>query len=1071
MTDTVTAHGTGALRTMVAGLPHIMWIAAPDGTTDYVNQPGTAYAGYPAQANFGWDLVAHADDAERVRLGWEHATRTRTAYSVDCRLRRYDGEYRWHALRAGPIRDGLGAVVRWIGTATDIDAAKQLEADLRWAERTSTDRLALLETLLSKAPVGFGLVDREFRRVIVNEALAAFNGSTVAEQLGQPTCDLVPPFWPQLEPIYRGVLERGEAVLDIEVSGPSVVDASQTRHWLNSYYPVSVGHEVIGIGIVAVEITERKRAEEAYRKLAAIVECSADAIFGITADGIVSSWNAAAEALFGYTREEIIGKSNSILVPTGLLPEQEAVRARINAGGPAERLETTRRRKDGSIVDVLITSAPVNDETNAVVGRSVTVQDITERLAAHRALLSSQRQLAEAQKIAQVGSFEVDLRTGVMVRSDEQYVILGLDPETESSADSFLSMVHPDDWATVAEAWTNAVERGIAFDLVYRIVRPDSELRWVHARAIAERDEDGAPIKLIGILRDNTDRIEAMRVQQAADTRLEVGFEQAGIGAGILDLTGIPIRVNAAVCELLGRPKELLEGRSWLEYNHPDDVALEGAVLARLGSGHDSYADERRYIRPDGSVVWAALHITLVRDEEGHAQYYLAQLQDICERKQMEADLIQQALHDSLTGLPNQALLNDRLVHGLAGTRRRGSHLGVIFLDLDHFKVVNDSVGRPLGDDLLRHAADLIAAVIRPGDTVARFGGDEFVIVCDDVTIHETEEIAERVLAAVGQPCQLGGQQMTVTASVGVVLADAQATPESLVHDSDAAMYLAKAHGRNRVEVFDEALRSKTERRTATESGLRHALERNQFTVHYQPIVDLSTGEMVSAEALLRWNHPERGIISPAEFIPLAEETGLIQPIGAWVLEQACEQLVRWQRSMPSMTVAVNLSVRQILAPGIDDLVRDVLIRSGARPESLCLELTESVFMEDADYFVRTLTGLKSLGVTLSIDDFGTGYSSLSYLKQFPVDAVKIDRAFVDELGNHAHNSALVAAIIAMADALNLGVTAEGIETRSQLELLKKLQCKRAQGFYLARPMPAAAMNELVTKGHCWVID
>jgi EAL domain-containing protein (putative c-di-GMP-specific phosphodiesterase class I) len=358
--------------------------------------------------------------------------------------------------------------------------------------------------------------------------------------------------------------------------------------------------------------------------------------------------------------------------------------------------------------------------------------------------------------------------------------------------------------------------------------------------------------------------------------------------------------------------------------------------------------------------------------------------------------------------------------------------------------------------------------VIRPGDTVARFGGDEFVVVCDDVTIHETEEIAARVLHAMSQPCRIGDQQLTVTVSVGVVLADAQATPESLVRDSDAAMYLAKAHGRNRVEVFDEALRSKTERRTATESGLRHALERNQFTVHYQPIIDLSTGEMVSAEALLRWNHPERGLISPAEFIPLAEETGLILPIGAWVLEQACEQLVRWQRSMPSMAVAVNLSVRQVLAPGIADLVHDVLTRTGAPPGSLCLELTESVFMEDADYFIRTLTGLKSLGVTLSIDDFGTGYSSLSYLKQFPVDAVKIDRAFVDGLGNHAHNSALVAAIIAMADALNLGVTAEGIETADQLGLLKKLQCKRAQGYYLARPMPASVMNELVTHAHRW---
>jgi diguanylate cyclase (GGDEF)-like protein/PAS domain S-box-containing protein len=814
-----------------------------------------------------------------------------------------------------------------------------------------------------------------------------------------------------------------------------------------------------------------KTAEEERRRLSAIVDGSGDAILGVALGGEVTSWNAAAARLFGYTAKEIIGRPISLLAPEDRTGEQLAVRARLLAGGPAERLVTTRRRKDGSLVDVFITASPATDEAGNVVGQSVIAQDITEPLRAQRALEESERRLAEAQRIAHLGSFEIDLLSGQSTWSEEHYRILGLDPALEPSSALFASMVHPDDRAPLHEAWARATENGIPFDFVLRIVRADAEERWCHARAIAEVAADGTVVKMTGTLLDDSERVLAEGVRQAAETRFEIGFEQAAIGAAIADLDGIPIRANPALCSLFGRPEHLLVGRQWGEYTHPGEVPLWKATQSRVAAGHDTFEDERRYVRPDGTVVWASCHVTLVRDESRQPQYFFAQLQDITARKQMEEDLAHQALHDSLTGLPNRVLLTDRLVQGLARSRRRGSRLGVMFLDLDHFKVINDSLGHTAGDDLLRLTAERITATIRPGDTVARFGGDEFIIVCDDVTALQTEVIAQRVLDALRQPCLIGNEQMNPTASLGIAVADGDATAESLLRDSDAAMYRAKERGRGRVELFDEVLRSKGERRLATASELRWALERAEFTVHYQPIVDLSTGGMVSAEALLRWEHPDRGMVGPDEFIPLAEETGLIVPIGAWVLERAAQQLAYWQRCEPTISVAVNLSVRQMLAPDIAALVEDVLKRTGVRPAGLCLELTESVFMEDVEYFGRTLASLKNMGVRLALDDFGTGYSALSYLKRFPFDAVKVDRAFVDGLGTDPHDSALVAAIVAMADALDLEVTAEGVETAEQLAHLKKLHCRRAQGYYLDRPMPAAAITRLVAASHRWPVN
>jgi len=1058
-------------RLMVEEIPHIVWMATPDGAMDYVNRQGRVYAGLPAgAARAAWMTLVHIDDVEQVTLARELAARAGTPYRIECRIRRFDGAYRWHDLSGIPIQDKPTGVLKWIGTADDIDDAKVLEGELRSAANEGARNLALLETLQSKAPVGFGFVDRDYRRVLVNETLAAFNGSTVAEQVGQLVPDLVPLIWPRIEPLYRGVLETGTAVLGVEVDGPSEAHPLETRHWLLSYYPVRVDGEVIGIGIVAVDNTERIESERTHRLLSTIVENSGDAIFGSTKDGLVTSWNAGAEQLFGYTREDVLGKSFAVLSASGQISQER--HQRLVAGGPTERWETTCRRKDGSWVDVLVTVSPSLDKAGVVTGVSTIAQDISERVAAQRALEDTGRRLAEAQRISGIGSFEVNPVALEMTWSAQYYRVLGIDPALAPSAELFMSVVHPDDMPGLLVAWQTATETDESLDYSYRISRADSGARrTIKSRFQRSVAADGVTVTLTGTLKDDTDRIAAERDRRIAESRFEVAFEQAGIGTSILGLDGIPTRINAAGCAILGRPMQELVGKSWVAFDHPDEPSLGDVMTPWLAQGHDTYSAERRFLRPDGSVVWTDLHMTMVRQESGTPWYYLVQMQDVTESKRVSQELLHQALHDALTGLPNRALLTDRLLQGLVGTRRRGSNLGVILLDIDHFKMVNAAVGHSKGDELLVQAANRISAVIREGDTVGRFGGDEFVIVCDFVSTQETVHIAERILQAMSLPFFSGVSETRATASIGIAIADDTATPETLLRDAAAAMYLAKSRGRDRVEIFNEVLRARASEWMASTSALRHALDRGEFVVHYQPVVDLTTGVLLSAEALIRWEHPDRGFVSPDDFIPLAEESGLIVPIGAWVLGQACERLAKWQLTNPSMTVAVNLSVRQIVSPGIVDMVADALARGGVDPRTLCLEITESVFMNDADYFGETLLRLRALGVHLSIDDFGTGYSSLSYLKRFPVDAVKVDKAFVDGLGADPHDSALVAAIVAMADALRLVVTAEGVENPEQLRILRNLQCQRGQGYFLAQPMPAAEIDRLVVQGHRWSVD
>jgi len=504
------------------------------------------------------------------------------------------------------------------------------------------------------------------------------------------------------------------------------------------------------------------------------------------------------------------------------------------------------------------------------------------------------------------------------------------------------------------------------------------------------------------------------------------------------------------------------------DLTHPDDRESTAAEVRRLLSGDsEGFQIEKRNIRADGHEVWISASVSCVRDQSGAPLYLVSQSEDITERRAMHEHLAHAAIHDPLTALPNRVLFMDRLHTALSRSHRNGCHVAVIFMDLDRFKLVNDSLGHEGGDQVLRAVALRIQASVRPSDTVARFGGDEFTILCEDVSDESMAmELATRIAASLDEPLEIGGSELFVTASLGLTLSSYSIEPQRLLRDADTAMYRAKEQGRAGIELFDERNDTWSSGRLRTCNDLHLALQRDELELHYQPIVDLTTTTLVGAEALVRWQHPTRGLLLPAEFIDLAEDIGLIVPLGRWVLHEACRQAACWRKRRGDaghevwrQSISINVAPRQLASRDFSSQLAEVLEDTQMDPDGVWLEITESTLLQDPDQTITTLRALRDLGVHLSIDDFGTGYSSLSYLQQLPVECLKIDRTFVNGLGRHPESSAIVKAVIGLADSLGLACIAEGVETPTQAQAVRDLGCVLAQGYLFGRPQAASQLG------------
>jgi diguanylate cyclase (GGDEF)-like protein/PAS domain S-box-containing protein len=681
-----------------------------------------------------------------------------------------------------------------------------------------------------------------------------------------------------------------------------------------------------------------------------------------------------------------------------------------------------------------------------------------------------QDQLAEAQLVAHLGAWKHNFVTGETVWSDELYHLLGLNRDAEPGADAILSRVHPEDRGMVARELA-AVRGGAGlFASDFRITRDDGAVRWLQGRTTGTVVVAGAPEVISGTLQDVTELKEAEFNLRGAMSLLNATLDATADGILVVDGEGVITSFNRRFVELWRIPEEVLASRD-------DERALQ-FVLSQLADPDAFIAKVRElYAQPDidskdelpfldGRVFE---RFSTPQRVGGSTVGRVWSFRDVTEQKRIERELAHQAFHDPLTNLANQALFRDRVEHALARGARGGAAVAVLFVDLDDFKTVNDSLGHTAGDGLLVAVGERLRNGLRPTDTAARLGGDEFAILIEDVTDNgDVLGVATRLIAELQLPFPPADREIVIGASVGIAFDSPGVTADELLRNADLAMYSAKRRGKGRYEIYESEMHAAVVDRVALEADLRRGLARGELVVYYQPVISLATGRTSGVEALVRWQHPERGLLMPDAFISVAEETGLIRELGRQVLMTACADTRRWQRAHPDrwpMSVSVNVSPKQLQDDWLLGQVSQALDRAGLSAASLVLEITETALMEDTEATIGRLHALKALGLRLAVDDFGTGYSSLGRLEHFPIDILKIDRAFISAIDRtDAERAPLAQAILALAQALQLDAVAEGVETQAQADALKAFGCRHAQGYFFARPMTADAIDAFVER-------
>ncbi len=946
----------------------------------------------------------------------------------------------------------------------------------RAADRALGETSTRLSTALEAMLDGFGLFSAvrdadgelvDFTWDYVNAAGVATYGRSPGDLVGRRMCEVAPGIRESgLFDEYRRVAETG-AALTLDALRYSDIGKGGTVDGTFDVHASKLGD---GLVLVWREVSERRRQERALaeakeqvqrerERFRAALESIPDG-FGVfsavrEADGelVDFTWdyvNAAGAATAGRRPEELVGR-------------------RLRETSPAMLWDDYRRVAETGVT--LAREAAVPDATFATNwydvraaklgdGLVIAWRDVTALKQASgyaRSLIEASQDPLET--ISAEGKITDVNAAAVTVTGVPREMLIGTD-----FADYF---TEPD---RAREGFRQVFARGSVTDIPLTVRHRDGRRTDLLCNASLYRDAAGNPLGVVAVGRDVTERGRQERALAEAKELFESAFDGAPIGIALVslhpDTPGRYLQINGALCGLLGYPADDLVGRSVLDVTHPDDAADNATLLAQLAhTTIERYRTDKRYVHADGHPIWVRVHSSPVRDASGRPSYAITHVEDVTETMQAQERLAHQAMHDPLTGLANRHLLIARLQHSLDELGRTDVAVAVLYLDLDDFKTVNDSVGHGAGDRFLAEVGRRLASVVRRHDTAARIGGDEFVIVAGQLAAdHDVARVIDRVQVALEPPIVIDGDTFAASASIGVVVTRAvDDDPSELLRAADTAMYRAKQAGRGRHEIFNETLRAEAIQRLDVEHDLHHAVDAGRLRLHYQPVVNLADGQMAGVEALLRLDHPTRGLLGPPDFLDVAESSGLIIPIGGWVIAEACRQQAAWQASLDRpLQMAVNLSGRQLLQADLCEHVSAIIDGAAMDPARLTLELTETVFTQASRSFLADLETLKARGVRFALDDFGTGYSSLAYLERFPVDVVKIGPTFVAGLGITTQDSTLVTAIVNLGHALHLTVVAEGVETPDQLAALQDMGCDLVQGFHFARPSPAERIPGLL---------
>ncbi len=807
---------------------------------------------------------------------------------------------------------------------------------------------------------------------------------------------------------------------------------------------------------------ERRQAQEAFSeselRFRALAESAPDAILTVDPAGSLLFANRAAEGLFGWPVAALLGRP-----VTTLLPAYEPLPVRAGEDGAPARFRADGLHAAGRTLALELSRAELPREGKPLT--AIFLRHAGDPGEAAAELQESENRFRRAAMMSADLILEQEHGTDRLSWFGDVDRVLGYAAgEFPRTVEAWERTIHAEDRARVLAAVARHFESGEPFFEDYRVQRRDGAVvHWHHTGTLLPGSE-GRPVRFLGAVTDVSSRRQVEEALQLSERRYRALFERNLAGVYRSTIEGRFLDCNESFARIFGYAsrEEVLRRGALDFYVKPED---REAPLAKLLERQSLTNHELCLKRKDGSLVWVLQNENLVEGPDGRLSVIEGTTIDITERKRAEEQVKHLAFHDPLTNLPNRLLFNDRLTLAVAQAHRHNQRLAVLFLDLDRFKVINDSLGHSVGDELLRQIAERIQEYVREGDTVARLGGDEFTLLVPGITAEEdAAKIAHKICDAIHDPFWIDGRELFVTTSLGVSVYPADGhDAETLVRNADSAMYRAKEQGRDNYQLYTPAMNAKAVERLSLESRLRQAVANDELELHFQPFIDLRTAELLGAEALIRWRHPELGLIPPGEFIPIAELSGLIVPIGEWVLRTACAEARKWHaKGFGRLTVSVNLSSRQFQQTDLVSQVTHALEETGLEPDKLDLEITESNAMQNAEHSINTLWGLKKQGVRISMDDFGTGYSSLNYLKRFPIDRIKLDQSFVRDLPTDKDDAAIAMAVIAMGRSLELVVIAEGVETEEQLAFLKGHECDQLQGFLLSHPLPAEAFGRFL---------